>query len=145
MTGTAPTGPAAAQPGDTSQTVADDGRVELRPGAFPEHSRFANDDLKPIPLAERHWSTYNFAALWVGMAHNIPSWTLASGLVALGMDWRQAVFTIAAANVIVLLPMLLTGHAGPKYGIPFPVLARASFGLRGANLPALIRAAVACG
>ncbi|MEV2250911.1 NCS1 family nucleobase:cation symporter-1 [Streptomyces sp. NPDC050147] len=145
MTGTVPTGPTAAEPGDTSQTVADDGRVELRPGAFPEDSRFANDDLKPIPLAERHWSTYNFAALWVGMAHNIPSWTLASGLVALGMDWRQAVFTIAAANVIVLLPMLLTGHAGPKYGIPFPVLARASFGLRGANLPALIRAAVACG
>ncbi|MEV6758114.1 NCS1 family nucleobase:cation symporter-1 [Streptomyces sp. NPDC051214] len=145
MTGTVPTGPAAAEPGDTSQTVAEDGRVELRPGAFPDHSRFANDDLKPIPLAERHWSTYNFAALWVGMAHNIPSWTLASGLVALGMDWRQAVLTIAAANVIVLLPMLLTGHAGPKYGIPFPVLARASFGLRGANLPALIRAAVACG
>lgn len=145
MTGSVPTGPADAEPGGTSQTVADDGRVELLPGAFPEHSRFANDDLKPIPVAERHWGTYNFAALWIGMAHNIPSWTLASGLVALGMDWRQAVFTIAAANVIVLLPMLLTGHAGPKYGIPFPVLARASFGLRGANLPALIRAAVACG
>ena len=78
------------------------------------------------------------------MAHNIPSWLLASGLVALGMDWKQAVFTIALANLIVLVPMLLTGHAGPKYGIPFPVLARASFGLRGANLPALIRAAVAC-
>ena len=76
------------------------------------------------------------------MAHCIPSWTLASGLVALGMDWKQAVFTIALANIIVLLPMLATGHAGPKYGIPFPVLARASFGLRGANIPALIRAAV---
>lgn len=78
------------------------------------------------------------------MAHNIASWLLASGLVALGMDWKQAVFTIALANLIVLGPMLLTGHAGPKCGIPFPVLARASFGLRGANLPALIRAAVAC-
>lgn len=78
------------------------------------------------------------------MAHNIPSWLLASGLVALGMDWKQAVFTIALANVIVLAPMLLTGHAGPKYGIPFPVLARASFGVRGANLAALIRAGVAC-
>ncbi|CAM5520460.1 hypothetical protein SGRIM128S_08483 [Streptomyces griseomycini] len=71
------------------------------------------------------------------MAHNIPSWLLASGLVALGMDWKQAVFTIALANVIVLAPMLLTGHAGPEYGVPFPVLARASFGLRGANLPAM--------
>jgi NCS1 family nucleobase:cation symporter-1 len=127
------------------QFVTDDGRAELLHGAYPEESPFANDDLRPIPLAERRWGTYNFTALWIGMAHNIPSWTLASGLVALGMDWKQAVFTIALANVIVLLPMLLTGHAGPKYGIPFPVLVRASFGLRGANLPALIRAAVACG
>ncbi|MGP9017506.1 NCS1 family nucleobase:cation symporter-1 [Streptomyces sp. BR1] len=112
--------------------------------AAPPDGRFANEDLRPVPPEERRWTTYNFAALWVGMAHNIPSWTLASGLVALGMDWKQAVFTIAVANVIVLVPMLLTGHAGPKYGIPFPVLARASFGVRGANLPALIRAAVAC-
>ncbi|MGA4845712.1 NCS1 family nucleobase:cation symporter-1 [Streptomyces sp. G5(2025)] len=106
--------------------------------------RFTNDDLLPVPPERRTWGVYNYAALWVGMAHNIPSWTLASGLVALGMDWKQAVLVIALANVIVLLPMLLTGHAGPKYGIPFPVLARASFGLRGANLPALLRAAVAC-
>ncbi|MBT2528674.1 NCS1 family nucleobase:cation symporter-1 [Streptomyces sp. ISL-99] len=121
-----------------------EGRVELAPGAAGSDSRFVNDDLLPVPVERRRWTTYNFAALWVGMAHNIPSWMLASGLVALGMDWKQAVFTIALANVIVLLPMLLTGHAGPKYGIPFPVLARASFGLRGANLPALIRAGVAC-
>ncbi len=112
--------------------------------AIPQTGRWANEDLRPVPPERRRWTTYNFAALWVGMAHNIPSWTLASGLVALGMDWRQAVLTIAVANVIVLLPMLLTGHAGPKYGIPFPVLARASFGMRGANLPALLRAAVAC-
>ena len=127
------------------QFLTEDGRAELLHGAYPEDSKYANDDLRPIPLAERHWGTYNFTALWIGMAHNIPSWTLASGLVALGMDWKQAVFTIALANVLVLLPMLLTGHAGPKYGIPFPVLARSSFGLRGANLPALVRAAVACG
>ncbi|MFD8991860.1 NCS1 family nucleobase:cation symporter-1 [Streptomyces goshikiensis] len=119
-------------------------RVELAPGEIPSDDRFANDDLLPVPVGARRWTTYNFAALWVGMAHNIPSWLLASGLVALGMDWKQAVFTIALANVIVLAPMLLTGHAGPKYGIPFPVLARASFGVRGANLAALIRAGVAC-
>src|SRR3954451_25075396 len=110
----------------------------------PEDGRFANEDLRPVPPERRTWTTYNFTALWVGMAHNIPSWTRASGLVALGMDWKQAVLTIALANLVVLVPMLLTGHAGPKYGIPFPVLARASFGLRGANLPALVRAAVAC-
>ncbi len=127
------------------QSVTADGQVELVAGAYPEHSPYANEDLKPVPVGERHWTTYNFAALWIGMAHCIPSWTLASGLIALGMDWRQAVFTIALANVLVLFPMLLTGHAGPKYGIPFPILARASFGIRGANLPALLRAAVACG
>ncbi|MFD8510075.1 NCS1 family nucleobase:cation symporter-1 [Streptomyces antimycoticus] len=139
MTATAPP-PAEPDP----VTSHPDGRVELPPGVTLDDNRFGNEDLRPVPVAERRWTTYNFTALWVGMAHNIPSWTLASGLVALGMDWKQAVFTIAVANVVVLLPMLLTGHAGPKYGIPFPVLARASFGLRGANLPALIRAAVAC-
>ncbi|MDX2931443.1 NCS1 family nucleobase:cation symporter-1 [Streptomyces ipomoeae] len=139
MTETVPTGSPIAQSADSS------GRIELAPEAFPADSPFANEDLRPVPVSERKWTTYNFAALWISMAHCIPSWTLASGLVALGMDWKQAVFTIALANVIVLLPMLATGHAGPKYGIPFPVLARASFGLRGANIPALIRAAVACG
>lgn len=131
-------------PGRPTGPASPAGRVELPPGATPGDPRFVNEDLLPVPLAGRRWTTYNFAALWVGMAHNIPSWMLASGLVALGMDWKQAVLTIALANVVVLFPMLLTGHAGPKYGIPFPVLARASFGLRGANLPALVRAGVAC-
>ncbi|MFJ6748994.1 NCS1 family nucleobase:cation symporter-1 [Streptomyces sp. NPDC091266] len=144
MTATSPPVPSEDPAPPHGQLTAPDGRVEAAPGAIAAHDRFTNADLRPVPLAERHWTTYNFTALWIGMAHNIPSWTLASGLVALGMDWKQAVFTIALANVIVLGPMLLTGHAGPKYGIPFPVLARASFGLRGANLPALIRAAVAC-
>ncbi|MEU6234399.1 cytosine permease [Kitasatospora sp. NPDC047058] len=86
-----------------------DGRVELDPAAaaLPGNG-FTNDDLRPVPVARRTWTTYNFLALWVGMAHNIPSWTLASGLVALGMDWKQAVLTIALANLIVLVPMLLT-------------------------------------
>ena len=79
------------------------------------------------------------------MAHNIPTWGLAAGLVALGMAWYQAIFTIMVANVIVLIPMLLNSHAGTKYGIPYPVFARASFGVFGANLPALMRAGVACG
>src|SRR5581483_4184858 len=126
------------------QEVFPDGRVALTDPDTLDDARFANADLVPVPIARRKWGTYNYLALWVGMAHCIPSWTLASGLVALGMDWKQAVLTIALANVIVLIPMLLTGHAGTKYGIPFPVFARASFGLRGANLPAMVRAAVAC-
>ncbi|MET7285450.1 NCS1 family nucleobase:cation symporter-1 [Streptomyces sp. NPDC005573] len=121
-----------------------DGRVALTDPAVLDDSRFANADLVPVAIERRTWGTYNYLALWVGMAHCIPSWTLASGLVALGMDWKQAVLTIALANVIVLGPMLLSGHAGTKYGIPFPVFARASFGVRGANLPAMVRAAVAC-
>lgn len=143
MTGAAAIGGGSAQPARQLQHA--DGRVELDPAApaLPANG-YTNDDLRPVPVGRRTWTTYNFLALWVGMAHNIPSWTLASGLVALGMDWKQAVLTIALANLIVLAPMLLTGHAGTKYGIPFPVFARASFGLRGANLPALLRAAVAC-
>ncbi|WP_405020886.1 NCS1 family nucleobase:cation symporter-1 [Kitasatospora sp. NBC_00070] len=128
----------------SSQLVHPDRRVELLPDVALTDPRFANEDLRPVPVADRRWTTYNFLALWVGMAHNVPSWTLASGLVALGMDWKQAVLTIGLANLVVLVPMLLTGHAGTRYGIPFPVFARASFGLRGANLPALLRAAVAC-
>ncbi|WNI16802.1 NCS1 family nucleobase:cation symporter-1 [Actinacidiphila sp. ITFR-21] len=127
----------------SDQTTDPAGRVELADGSVPS-GPYANRDLLPVPVAQRRWTTYNFAALWVGMAHNIASWTLASGLIALGMDWKQAILTIAAANLVVLVPMLLTGHAGPKYGIPFPVFARAAFGIRGANLPALVRAAVAC-
>jgi NCS1 family nucleobase:cation symporter-1 len=128
-----------------AQVTLADGRVEIAPDAPAPTGPYANEDLLPVPVEKRTWTTYNFSALWVGMAHNTASWTLASGLIAVGMDWKQAVLTIALANLIVLVPMLLTGHAGPKYGIPFPVFARASFGVRGANLPAVVRALVACG
>ena len=133
-----------AMPPPSASRTATELRVELPASATAPTGRYANADLLPVPIAQRRWTTYNFTALWVGMAHNLASWTLASSLVALGMDWKQAVLTIALANLIVLVPMLLTGHAGPRYGIPFPVFARASFGVRGANLPALLRAAVAC-
>lgn len=108
-------------------------------------SKLYNKDLAPTSIKERTWTTYNFTALWVGMAHCIPTYMLAGGLIALGMDWAQALFTITLGNLIVLMPMLLNAHPGTKYGIPFPVLARASFGSLGANIPALLRAVVACG
>jgi NCS1 family nucleobase:cation symporter-1 len=129
------------------QVVRPDGRVELTPEADAAlgNSRLHNEDLAPVPIEKRTWTTYNYLALWVGMSINIPSWLLASGLVVLGMAWYQAILTIAIANVIVLIPMLLISHAGTKYGIPYPVLARASFGVWGANVPALIRAFIACG
>src|SRR3984957_105890 len=136
--------PPSPSPSSAGQTEYPDGRIELAPGATLDDPRFANPDLTPVPVATPRWTTYNFLALWVGMSHNIATWTLASGLVALGMDWKQSVFTIALANLIVLVPVILNGHAGTRYGIPFPVFARASFGLRGANLPAVIRALVAC-
>ena len=102
-------------------------------------------DLAPVPKGRRDWSTYNFAALWISMAHCIPTYMLAGGLVAVGMNWWQALFTIGLGNLIVLVPILLNAHPGTKYGVPFPVLARASFGTGGANVPAVLRAIVACG
>jgi len=104
-----------------------------------------NGDLAPTPKGRRTWTTYNFAALWIAMAHCLPTYMLAGGLIALGMNWWQALLTIALGNVIVLVPILLNAHPGTKYGIPFPVLARSSFGTVGANVPAILRAVVACG
>ncbi len=104
-----------------------------------------NPDLAPIPLEKRSWGTYNYASLWVAMSVCIPTYMLASGLIAGGMSWMQAVLTILLGNLIVLIPMLLNAHAGTRYGIPFPVFVRASFGVRGANVPAILRALVACG
>jgi NCS1 family nucleobase:cation symporter-1 len=123
----------------------DDGRVEITDGAAIEASPYYNEELAPVPTAKRTWTTYNYCALWVGMAHNIPSYGLAAGLIAFGMDWFQALFTITLANLLVLIPMLLNSHAGTKYGIPFPVFARAFYGIRGANVPAILRALIACG
>jgi len=104
-----------------------------------------NEDLAPVPAAKRTWSGYNYAALWVSMSVNILTYMLAASLIQGGMDWKQAVATIFVGNAIVLAPMLLNAHPGAKYGIPFPVLARASFGVLGANIAAVLRALVACG
>ena len=104
-----------------------------------------NKDLAPIPKERRSWGLYNYASLWVAMSVCIPTYMLASGLIAGGMNWWQAIGTILLGNLIVLIPMLLNAHAGAKYGIPFPVFVRASFGVRGANIPAVLRALVACG
>jgi NCS1 family nucleobase:cation symporter-1 len=104
-----------------------------------------NPDLAPTDPARRTWSTYNIAALWIGMSVVITTYTLASGLMQQGMTWWQAMITILLGNVIVLIPMILNAHAGTKYGISFPVLCRASFGVRGANVAAMLRAIVACG
>src|SRR2546423_2076729 len=104
-----------------------------------------NPDLAPVPLSRRTWSTYNYAALWISMAHCIPTYMLASGLMTEGMSWAQALFTILLGNTIVLAPILLNSHPGTKYGISFPVFARAAYGTLGSNLPALMRAIVACG
>ena len=104
-----------------------------------------NEDLAPVGQEERTWGAYQFCSLWVAMSVCIPTYMLASGLIAAGMSWRQALGTILLGNVIVLVPMILNAHAGAKYGIPFPVYVRASFGVLGANVPAVLRALVACG
>src|SRR5579862_8950336 len=121
----------------TSDTQANLSRIESSP--------LYNADLAPAAAARRTWTTYNFAALWVSMSVNILTYMLAASLIEGGMNWKQAVFTIFLGNVIVLGPMLLNSHPGAKYGVPFPVLARASFGVLGANVAAVLRALVACG
>jgi NCS1 family nucleobase:cation symporter-1 len=110
-----------------------------------EESSLYNKDLAPVPAEKRTWGVYNYASLWVAMSVCIPTYMLASGLIAGGMSWQQAIGTILLGNLIVLIPMILNSHAGTKYGIPFPVLVRSSFGVRGANVPAVLRALVACG
>src|SRR6202046_4759802 len=111
-----------------------------------EHdSRLYNNGLAPTVAAQRTWGTYNYIALWFSMSMEVTTYMLASSLIAGGMNWKQAILTILLGNLIVLVPMLLNAHAGAKYGIPFPVLVRASFGTRGANLPAILRAIGACG
>ena len=112
---------------------------------MPPDPRLYNEDLAPVSAAQRTWSLWNFAALWVSMAACIPTYTLASSLIDGGMNWWQAVLTIFLGNVVVLVPMVLNAHAGTRYGIPFPVFCRAAFGTLGANVPALLRAFVACG
>jgi len=104
-----------------------------------------NEDLAPVAADKRSWGMWAIAALWVGMAVNIPTYTLASGMISQGMNWGQALLVIALGNLIVLIPMVLNAHAGTRYGIPFPVILRASFGTVGANIPAMMRALVACG
>jgi nucleobase:cation symporter-1, NCS1 family len=115
------------------------------PASAIESSPLYNHDLAPASAAQRRWGTYNFAALWISMSVNILTYMLAASLIQGGMDWKQAVVTIFLGNVIVLVPMLLNSHPGAKYGVPFPVLARASFGVLGANIAAVLRALVACG
>jgi NCS1 family nucleobase:cation symporter-1 len=118
--------------------------VETNVESISQSSIF-NEDLAPVSVAKRTWGIYNIAALWIGMSVCIPTYMLASGLISGGMNWWQALMTISLGNVIVLVPMVLNAHAGTKYGIPFPILARASFGVKGSNIPALLRAIVACG
>lgn len=108
-------------------------------------SSLYNDDLAPVPASKRKWGMLSFAALWISMSACIPTYMLASSLIGGGMNWWQAVLTIFLGNLIVLVPMILNAHAGTKYGIPFPVYCRAAFGTAGANVPAILRALVACG
>src|SRR5262250_107809 len=119
-----------------------------------ESSPLYNPDLAPTVMpgeagtgdrGARTWGTYNYAALWVSMSVNILTYMLAASLIQGGMNWKQAVITVFLGNCIVLAPMLLNSHPGARYGVPFPVLARASFGVLGANVAAVLRALVACG
>jgi nucleobase:cation symporter-1, NCS1 family len=126
-----------------STSVAADGIHELKTDV--SGSPYYSHDMAPVPRAGRRWTTRDMAVLWISMSACVPTYMLASGMIEQGMNWWQAVLTIFLGNIIVLVPMILNAHAGTKYGIPFPVYCRASFGILGANVPALLRALVACG
>lgn len=130
---------------DTTIPSTSGPRAETFEAQEVRHSSLYNEDLAPVPAERRTWGTYNYAALWIAMSVNIPTYLLASSMIAGGMSWKQAIFTVFLGNVLVLIPMLLNAHAGAEYGIPFPVFARSAFGVLGANVPAMLRALVACG
>jgi NCS1 family nucleobase:cation symporter-1 len=104
-----------------------------------------NDDLAPVPPERRTWNLWHIASLWIGMSVCIPTYMLAASMISAGMSWKQSLLAILLGNAIVLIPLVLCGHVGTQYGIPFPVFARASFGIRGAHVPSLLRSVVACG
>ena len=116
--------------------------VQPMPGSDPS---LWNPDLAPVPMDKRTWNRWHFAALWVGMVVCVPSYNIAAGMISQGLNWWQACAVVLLGNLVVLVPILLNAHAGAKYGIPFPVFARAAFGTAGANVAALLRAVVACG
>lgn len=122
--------------------------LELCPeeeAALAANTRLYSRDLAPTPRSDRTWTAYNYGALWMGMAHCMPTWLMAGSLFKLGLNWWRVVLAIGLGSGLVLVPILLNSHPGTRYGIPFPVLARASFGVAGANVPALLRALVAAG
>ena len=128
--------------------VLADGIVTLTPAGIGEvegNTEFWNEDLRPCTRAEHSWPSGRFASLWIGMCLCIPTYSLASGMISLGMNWWQAVLTVFTGSVVVLIPILLVAHAGTRYGFPYPVFARLWFGTRGAHLPALARAVIAAG
>src|SRR6185437_10505947 len=138
----------ASQPGrgHRRMTLYPEGRASLTDAyGLRADPQLYNSDLAPTTDEQRRWSTYNYIALWFSMSMEVTTYMLASSLIAGGMNWKQAIGTILLGNLIVLIPMVLNAHAGAKYGIPFPVLVRAPFGVTGANVPAMLRAIVACG
>lgn len=112
---------------------------------FEPDPTLTNDDLKPTTSAQRTFSGWEMASLWIGLVVGVPTYYLAGSLVDLGMAWWQGIATVVTANIILLIPLVLTGDVGTRYGISFPVLARSSFGIRGAHIPTLLRALVGCG
>jgi len=128
--------------------LLENGIVTLTPegvASVDGNAELWNDDLRPCTRAEHNWAGKRFSSLWIGMCICIPTYSLASGMISLGMNWWQAVLTVFTGSVVVLIPILLVAHAGTRYGFPYPVFARLWFGTRGAHLPALARAVIAAG
>ncbi|MGH9977466.1 MAG: cytosine permease, partial [Nitrososphaeraceae archaeon] len=120
------------------------GQIELNK-RFPEEKRLWNEDLHPTPIAKRNWGSLTFFAIWVGMAVQIPSWTIASIGFVFGLDWITIILLMFFGNAITLIPLLIQSHGGARYGIAEPQLTRVRWGVYGAYFPSLLRAFVATG
>jgi NCS1 family nucleobase:cation symporter-1 len=115
--------------------------------SFADHPalspRLYNKDLAPSKTEGRTWGGYSIFALWTNDVHNLANYSFAIGLYALGLGGWQIMLSLAIGAVLVYLCMNLTGDMGQKTGVPFPVISRVSFGIFGAQIPALIRAVIA--
>tara|TARA_R110002126_G_scaffold35949_4_gene109929 strand:+ start:7418 stop:9160 length:1743 start_codon:yes stop_codon:yes gene_type:complete len=110
-----------------------------------ESSPLSGEDMIPLAHEDRTWTMWNMTAIWVGMAVCIPTYLLASNMILSGLSWQASLIIIAIANLLITIPIVLSGHAGVKYGIPFPVFGRAGFGIYGVHIASLVRGVIACG
>ncbi|PSU30541.1 allantoin transporter [Photobacterium lutimaris] len=106
-------------------------------------SRGYNSDLLPKPTEKRTWRALNYFTLWQGSVHNVPNYVAVGGFFMLGLSTAGIMAAILLSGAVIALAMILNGAPGSKYGIPFSMLLRASYGVKGALFPGVLRGGIA--